>query len=286
MRAQEDLIRIKAALLKAGGLTGPQPLEASVPVVCSAVPNAIDLNLDPTRRNLVTIGGYNFDTVPAIQVFLVNGTQVIDETPNLHRTTHYEVTLNTGTNGIQVSSTSQKIVLKWKGQEISDIPVILSIPNCKTMMVSVPQQQVTIIPPLTHGDRDFGGHGPHVILNVFPSYSFAKASAIIDVTFVETNGNDTIAEGCGSNLPPNCGYPIYTPPTGFKIQSISDEVTTNWDYVHSLDNHVDTFAPGIGWVGQLQFSGFEGVNAVGSTAQALITFKELHVQIVQASGCQ
>ena len=100
-RVREDLIRIKAEFLH-------QTLPPLQPSLCEVIPLAVDLNLEPARRNLIEFYGYNFDTQPGVQLFLENsdGTTA-DDTVQLAKPTFYHMTVNLGGSGVQFTGKSQ-----------------------------------------------------------------------------------------------------------------------------------------------------------------------------------
>jgi hypothetical protein len=269
VRVQEDLKRILEKLEN-------KPVDPVTPVACSAVPDAIDLT---ANLNKVTIAGYNFDTTPGVQAFLVDGTQVTDVSQFLFRTSaQYELVLNIGTGGVPVSKVGQSIVLKWQGTTLLSIPVIETSPPCQTINDSLQIPPITIIPPLVRGDANFGGNGPRVSVVVYPSYSQFQANIIVTVDFTETNGGDTYATAGPT-------YTIYTPPAGWRIKTISNSDISEIDYTHSSSNNQDILYPGTGYVEYFLLKGFEGNNAAGVTAQVTIYFRPLTVERVQVTGC-
>src|SRR5438034_7599516 len=144
-RAREHLLRVKAVLL------GQNPPSVE-PVFCEVVPLAIDMNLDPARRNLLEFYGYDMDTVN-VQVLVQNSNGTKDITPRLARPTHYHMTLDLGGNPNPLTANAQKVLLKWSGSEISSMSVIQpTTPVCQsTVSPAMPQQPITFTPPKVHG---------------------------------------------------------------------------------------------------------------------------------------
>jgi hypothetical protein len=120
-RAREVLLRLRAQLL---GGAYPE----TEPALCSVVPLGVDLSLDVSRRNLLEYYGYDLDS-PAVQAQLVNSTGTLDVTAKLDRPTPYHMTLNLGANGVQMNTSSQHLLLKWKDRALSSVAVIKSAPH-------------------------------------------------------------------------------------------------------------------------------------------------------------
>src|SRR3954453_16075622 len=151
-RVQQTLVAIKAKLLN-------QQAPPLPPQFCSAVPSAVDMSLPADSRNKIDFFGYDFDKA-AQHVFLVNGSQRQDVTQFLQQSTHYQMTLNLGGNGVPLDKNSQILVLSWNNQDISSIPVIQPSPKiCQTSFVNFTPNQTTYIPPHVGGDGEFNGHG-------------------------------------------------------------------------------------------------------------------------------
>jgi hypothetical protein len=275
LRVREDLLRIRAALLH-------EPANPPEPVLCSLAPPVVDMTLDPTRRSYITLDGYNFDTTPPIQVFLVDGTQRTDVSGSLDRQTYYHMTLNLGDNGIRITSSSQKVVLQWNGQQISSIPVIRATPQCVTKTDKFTPAAITFIPPFVtkNGDQDFHGNGPIVTVKVLPTASASQVNMIVTMDAKETVSDFTEASGTKT-------FTVYTPPPGWSIliQSVKP-LSSQFTYTHSNDNKVDELHPGEGPVEHFELSGFEGGQAAGVTTEVNVFFNEVTLQLTQTQGCQ
>ena len=102
-RVRQDLIRIRAHLL---GETPP----AVIPALCQVVPSQVDLSLEPNRRSSIGYYGYDFDTETRPGVFLMSRNGILtDVSRYLAITHHYQMTLNTGGNGVPISLERQGI---------------------------------------------------------------------------------------------------------------------------------------------------------------------------------
>jgi hypothetical protein len=280
-RVREDLLHIKEAILN-------EPVDPPIPALCSVVPSVIDLSLDPTRRNLITMNGYNFDTKPAIQAFLVpqNGASATDVTKYLFRTTHYEMTLNLGSNGIPVSGSSKEIDIDWQNQMLSAIPIIQSNPQCRVQTMTVSLGSHRFIPMnLVQGDRDFYGHGPHIDVLVSPGYvgsggTITNATVLISVIFQEIGGDGT--KVVGFDHLDN----VVSIPSGWALKSISDLGDAHVIFDHDPSMSEERYPVGIGWVSDMLFGGFNGGTAAGGTAYVTVNFRPVTATLVQTQNCQ
>lgn len=123
-RVRQDLERIKAKLLN-------KTISPKEPALCVVNPLGVDASLIPDRLKWLEFYGYDFDTTP-VQVFLQNGSQMIDVSQYLDKPTHYHMTLNLGANGVKIAANSQRFILKWNNQEISSIAITFPNPATKT----------------------------------------------------------------------------------------------------------------------------------------------------------
>jgi len=271
VRVREELVRIRARLLH-------QPVPALEPVVCSAVPDQIDMSLDPERRTLVTFNGYNFDADTPLTVWLDNGGSRADVTASLDRQSFYGMTLNLGNlspGGIKPTRDSRRVVVEWQGRTLSSIPVTWSAPECEHKTFTLPPSAMTLPATLQQGFANFGSHPAHVRLEVIPLYTRELAAAVVSFWVSEVGGDARF--GASET------HRLYTPDPGWAIQSIPRFTPAEYDYLHrDGDPFADTAAVGRGWVDKVTFSGFRGDPA---NPKAQIGFYELQIQLVRTEGC-
>jgi hypothetical protein len=243
VRVQQSLERIRASLLG-------QKVDPPEPALCEVVPLAVDMSLVPSRLNHLEFYGYDFDTTP-IQVFLDNTSGSVDESAKLAQPTHYHMTLNLGGNGVPLGTTSQRLRLRWNGQDISTISVIHpATPTCQSKVVPFTHTPMTYIPPHTRGDADFSGNGPKVDASVRLVSAGDHVNVAIAMTAVETHSDWTTASGSTTTA-------FYSAEPGFRIDSIVDPAVSSWSYTDT--NHdVDVFGSSGGPVSQWQFIGDTG----------------------------
>lgn len=270
-RVRQDLIRIRA------GLTG-ETIPPVLPALCHVVPNNIDMSLEANRRSLITFFGYDFDTNPRPKVFLLTADgSSLDITQYLSVTHHYEMTLNLGQNGVPLSTTSTRIILKWNEEILSEIPIIQpSLPECKTDNIRFRPNHITYVPPHTYGDREFDGNGPSVVcvVHLFNRGDYVQAGVFMEAK--ETESDWTTARGSRY-------YTIYTPPIGWKVIKVVPE---HEEIEYTDDDHAeDIFFMGGGVVDRFVFIGDTKGSEAGTDTQVTVWFNELQFTIKQYINC-
>jgi hypothetical protein len=203
-----------------------------LPVVCHAIPDALDRTLIPDRLNELAYSGQDFD-LDCIKLYLQKSdTTLVDITDFLSVTTHYHITVNLGLNGVMLDKDSDKIILKCGDVELSTVPVIQGTTDYTIPETTLPQYY----PPLVEGDREFDGNGPHVIVNVDLVVSAAAIECTLYMRARETQSDWSTAEGSQRTL-------IYEAPPGYYIKDVLIPTSDSLDYTDS--NHsMDYFARG------------------------------------------
>ena len=201
-----------------------------LPVVCHAIPDAIDRTLIPDRLNELAYSGEDFD-LACVKLFLEKSdTTLEDITEFLSVTTHYHMTVNLGLNGVMMDKDSNKIILKCGDVELSTVPVIQGTTDYTIPETTLPRYY----PPLVEGDREFAGHGPHVIVNVDLVVSTAQISCTVYMRARETQSDWSTAEGSETTL-------IYDAPPGYYIKDVLIPTSDSLDYTDS--NHSTDYFP-------------------------------------------
>lgn len=272
-RVRQALVRIRARLLN-------QPIPPVEPALCHVVPPAVDMALDPSRRNKLEFFGYDFDTTP-IKVSLQDQSRTLDVSTSLDRPTHYHMTLNLGANGVPVSAASNRLTLEWQQRLISSIAVIQpATPVCEEKLDTYARDVgLTYNPPHTRGDKEYSAHGPEV---------WATARWIMDATSVsvrlwmkakETRSDWTTAEGV-------LVKPYYTAPPGWRIESVvGGDVESSAHYI-DVDHNDDRQGSGPnGPVKEFNFRGDHKGDDAGSYTGADVTFNPLVVKLVKVANC-
>lgn len=271
-RAKQALERIKAKLLN-------QPIPDIQPSICEVVPLAIDKSLVPHRVNSVSLFGYDFDTT-GITATLKNGSQMLSITQHLSRPTHYHMTINLGSNGVNLTSNSDHLLLNWNNELLSSIAVIQpSTPICKSKEVSYDRNtKLTYTPPHTRGDKEYDGHGP----DIWSRVEWLNRTSSIDVsTYMkakETKSDWTTAEGSKT-------ITYYTPPAGWKIKRIIGSTLTT-DQFQDFDHAENSrgMGPGVP-VKTFIYRGDHSGSDAGSYTGMDVFFNPLRVELEEFSNC-
>lgn len=271
-RAKQALERIKAKLLN-------QPIPDIQPSICEVVPLAIDKSLVPHRVNSVSLFGYDFDTT-GITATLKNGSQMLSITQHLSRPTHYHMTINLGSNGVNLTSNSDHLLLNWNNELLSSIAVIQpSTPICKSKEVSYDRNtKLTYTPPHTRGDKEYDGHGP----DIWSRVEWLNLTSSIDVsTYMkakETKSDWTTAEGSKT-------IAYYTPPAGWKIKRIIGSTLTT-DQFQDFDHAENSRGMGPGGpVKTFIYRGDHSGSDAGSYTGMDVFFNPLRVELEEFSNC-
>lgn len=272
-RVRQALQRIRARLLG-------QELPPPEPALCAVVPPAIDMALEPERRNRLEFFGYDFDTTP-ITVRLHDQTSTIDVSSHLDRLTHYHMTLNLGANGVPLSSASNRITLEWEGEQISSIPVIQPVtPVCREQTVEYARTTyLSFTPPHTGmGDREYAGHGPEVWATARWELVGDQVSVRLWMKAQETRSDWTTAEGVRVE-------PYYTAPPGWRIERVVGDVESSAHYVDT-DHNLDRVGGGpSGPVKEFVFRGDRRGDDAGTYTGVDVYFNPLTVELVEVGDC-
>lgn len=268
---KEDLLRIISRLKK-------KPYDGPEPKLCEVVPPAIDMSLDPNRRNLLEFFGYNLDAT-SISATLVNSNAKIDVTSYLAKQTHYHITLNLSASGIQLSPNSNKLQLKYKDKVISEVQVLQpQTPLCQTQVREASQEKIKYLPPLRKSDREFDRNGPNVFVSVDWINKSTKIECQIYMRASETNGYDSLAYGEKITT-------VFTPDPGWKIDQIIGATHTKMFYTDTNDN-LDIFDMGSGGpVRKFEIMGDGPGDDIERHTGVTVYFNSLRVVLKQTGNC-
>lgn len=268
-RVVDALVRIKAGVLH-------QPVPDRPPSLCKVVPTALDLNLEPSRRAQIDISGYDFDNQPDLRLFLLKGPIETDVTNALNITTTYHAVINLGANGVPLSNKANKLILRYKKDNLSSIAIIQPSPDaCAVEDVEVEPGTVEFLPPRTAGDKEFAGHGPAISCSVDAFVEGNAVKAKIEMTAKEVGG-DTKAHGINT-------VTLYKPPSDHKILSINSDTHTEQTY-QDKDHKNDTFDQGNAeLVKRFTFVGDVPGPDAGVATQVSVRFNPLSVRIKQTN---
>jgi hypothetical protein len=267
-RVRQDLIRIRAGLL---GETPP----AAIPALCQVVPSQVDLSLKPDGRNVIVFSGYDFDTVTRPSLFLKNKNGALANVSSfLSITHHYQMTLNTGGNGVPLSLDDTALILKWANLTLSEVPIIG--PKCEVETVQTERTQFKFIPPHIGGNAEFGGQGPDVTIKVEPVNHIKYITASIYMKAFESNNGDTKAEGSTEVV-------LYRAPPGYNINDINAKA----DYFSYKDFNIDPdiFYRGSGLVQKYEIMGDTPGADAGDDTGVTVYFNPFDVVRSKEGNC-
>ncbi|PTQ76964.1 hypothetical protein C8R26_11112 [Nitrosomonas oligotropha] len=271
-RVRQALVRIRARLMH-------QAIPPVEPALCHVVPAAVDMALDPSRRNKLEFFGYDFDTTP-IKVTLHDTSRTLDVSPELDRLTHYHMTLNLGANGVPLSKTSDRLTLEWQNHSISSIAVIQpATPVCREKTETYARDTyLSFTPPHTRGDKEFGGHGPEVWAKATWSIQGTRVNLRLWMKAQETRSDWTTAEGERNDT-------YYTPPPGWRIDSIVSTLESSAHYIDTDHNDDRQGGGPNGPVKEFKFRGDRDGDDAGSYTGVDVTFNPLVVKLVEVANC-
>jgi hypothetical protein len=121
-RMRQALIMQRNELAKQVGIS-LREAEPRQPKVCLVEPETIDVSRIPNGLNKLKISGYDFDILD-VKVLLKNDDREIDVSKSLARLSSYQVILNLGSGGVQLSPNSRMLIVTANGQEVSSIHII------------------------------------------------------------------------------------------------------------------------------------------------------------------
>jgi hypothetical protein len=137
--------------------------------------------------------------------------------------------------------------------------------------VQVQPTAVSFFPRHTQGDRDFGGNGPHVDLEVslmINPNDRRELLAVVSMRAVETGGDRTTAEGWQA-------FVIYRSPTPLK--AVRSHTFFNHSY-RDTNHRVDTFVFRGGVVSRLDYVGDTRGDEAGTRTGVAIQFHPVLVE--------
>lgn len=279
IRLREDLERIRNDLL---GLDTQEPKN---PVLCAAVPTAVDLNAEEFRRNRIDYYGFNLDGT-SISAAIVNrfGSRR-NVSQHLHIITNYQMTLNLATAAVALGEDDRAIVLSWNGEEQSSIPVNPSAPReCETKVLTVPGGIHDFTPRHIKGDADFKGHGPKVEARVRLSLDDPRQRLTAKIYMLAREWKDgqvksdfTMAEGYSDRILLFDSSLETEPDWLIKGYNISDSSAVNYvDTDHQDDIYNETGSqPVLQW----RFVGDTHGDEAGTETKVKVTFRQFKITI-------
>jgi hypothetical protein len=271
-RVKEDLIRLRAKY------TGEKL--SLVPVFCVPNPRTVDFALVQAGSvKAIEIDGYNLDAAQ-IKVYLIdNRNQRTDVTSALANPTRYLITLNLGSNGVRLTTKSNKILFKLSSNEEQSVNIIQPIPQEESDRFTPPASEKLCPDKIGNGDKDFNGHGPDV--NASAKLFIKNESELwvrISLHVKETRSDWTEARGTWE-------YSLWSTPIGDKITEYAPSGQSTAAYKddnHQLDR---PSVEGSGLVQSFEIMGDTDGNDIGNCTNddvyIQVFFNEVHVKYVE-----
>jgi hypothetical protein len=274
-RVIEDLRQIRAMVT--GEKASPRQ-----PRICQVVPDAIDMSFEPSRRNLITYDGYNFDQAE-IKVALQErrgdkDVNLVDVTSQLAKQTHYRMTLNLSENGVQLSPLSQSIVLNFAGGN-STIQVLQPTPEpCRTE-ATVPEFAHDYMPlwDRSTGDREFFGK-VEITVRTWVAVEGRRLILRIYMKAEQPGDDHTRAEGTDR-------FDVsYDAPAGWRLDSIASQKLDQLPTFLDTDTDPNDFKRGDGLVKSYRIIGDTVGEDAGTKTKVTAEINPITVRIVR-EGC-
>jgi hypothetical protein len=256
------------------------PLPENIPAVCTVTPVADDLNLPQESRNMVTIDGYNFPF--DLRLWLVDGAHRRDVTPALTVVTQDELVINLGANGVQPTSTSNKLVVAWRGTVLAQVPIIQkNVPPCQQRDDSIIPSDYLLSPSqvrLLQGDGDFYG-SPYMTADAHLSFNASSVWATVHLSARENGGGSdaTWADGSGTDT-------VYTAAPGWRITGIDAAGTSRFAGLAIEGTLSGT--PNTGPVRLFDLFGDTDGQDVGTYTRATVHFNQIWVHLIATTDCR
>ncbi len=273
-RMQEELGRLKAKLLN-------KPLPEKQPIVCTTHPEIIKLDEEPNNRSQIKFSGYNFDNHSSLKLFLLTGSQLVDVTAHLHRTSNYSMIANLSGSGIILNDNMKEIRLYYSNGNYYSVPIAPRIiPDCQVKLYTHPARDVIdFVPPHKSGDKDFWGNGPEIYtaVTIFIEDNIVKAEILM--TAQETKNGDTRAEGRGI-------FTIYTPEPNWIIQKITTDTFTEHRYIHSTWDPYPVNTGSGELVNRFEFVGDVWGEESGTKTKVRVIFNPIKVELKEIGNCR
>ncbi|MET0463466.1 MAG: hypothetical protein ABW007_09935 [Chitinophagaceae bacterium] len=270
---------------------GRNDLPSLDPIFCTAVPSSIDMNLAPGRRNKIELFGYDFDrynTAGAnIKAALISTSGLIDVTEHLTQQSLYLMTLNLGSNGIQLTENSSKIRFASGGKLIAELPVIQqTIARCAiTEEYLKPIEDVLDFVPrkVGTGDRDFGGSVK--IRMTFRLSVSSDGQSVSAEIFMKAKEHETMAND-HSQAEKTETFTLYRAPAGYRIRDILSEKNYIYEGIDK-DHDAEIFNIAGGYaIKKLKVYGDRWGEDIGSYTKVSFYLQDIKVRLRQSRNCR
>jgi hypothetical protein len=273
--------------------TTPVPMS---PKVCTNLPPLIDMNLPPNSRNTALITGYFLkEDVSKYKLLLrkTNGSS-INATSNLTVSSDFKLIINLGSTGIVLDQFSDKLILYWNNDLVTEIPIVQKLPEkCELRereltelpkMVLYPQRMVC---PWNQrsGDLEFWGHGPCTIgdVNIFTKNNGTELWARTLIKMWECPDDLSLISYDYSYGEASQEVKLITIDTGWRIKTIKSGISTSFQNIDKSGNQTEKFS-GAGPVLNYLVQGDLDGNDLGNS-RVEITFAVVSVTLEKIGDC-
>ena len=185
--------------------------------------------------------------------------------------------------GADLPPNASEIILSWNNKLQSEIPILTHI---QTLDCSITPQDLAsnlvenYIPPHVHGDKDFGGNGPCMRLDISLSVDAAKRNlnATIKLDAYECRGNWTpkndVTRAKGMKT-----ITLFTADEGETITGFNAATYFRDTYRDTNHNPFISYYAGTSPVEKVEWIGDTGGKEAGTKTGVTITFKQLKVNV-------
>ncbi len=284
--------RIKA--IKANVNNTTVPIEE--PKICTLIPALIEMKLPANQRNSVMITGYFLkEDFSKYRLYLEqrNG-QRLDKTNSLTVSSDFKLIINLGSSGITLDNNSNKLVLVWSNNVVTEIPVVQKqLEPCKIWektLTGLPQ--MVIYPehkPLpwngNKGDIEFDGHGPCTTgsISIFTRNNNTELWARASIQMWECPDNLGYSQSDYTYGDKTMELKLATVDTGWRIKLIKESMNDSFQNIDRQADRTESFS-GSGPVSSYLIQGDMGGDDLGSS-RIEVTFKSIKVTLEELGEC-
>jgi hypothetical protein len=273
-----------------------QPVPILAPRICTVLPSLIDMNLPANQRNYVQITGYFLnDNFSKYKLYHVRSGANIDMTYCLTSNTDFKLQINLGSNGITLDQNSQKLVLMWDNDIVTEIPVIQrqAVPCQLRSRILTNLPQMTLLPVKkafpglnkSEGDAEFDGNGPCTTGNVsiFTRNNGTELWARAFVRMWECPDDFKYVHSDYSYGDITFEEKLITVDYGWRIKIINQSTYENFQNIDQICD-ITELVTGNGVVANYVILGDTGGDDLGKS-KVVITFRPVNVTLEEIGDC-
>jgi hypothetical protein len=267
------------------------------PVVCTLLPDYIDMNLPVNVRNKTEITGYflnQYFNGYKLYHYYKNGSKN-NVTQFINAISDFKLFINLGSNGVVLTTESDKLVLEWNGNIITTISIVQkTIEPCQlrdNTLQNLPAMTITPVHETVgcnngaKGDREFNGNGPCTTgwVNIFTANDGTEIWAEGKVEMWECPDDYNL---CRSDYTSGVGYAkikLTNVEAGWRVIQIND---ATHDWFQNIDRICDQSesVAGSGPVSSYLIFGDYNGDDIGSS-HVVVYFKNIKVTLEKIGDC-